>query len=119
MNSKDHPWMDLIRNGTKTVEGRINSIAFSCLRKNHFVRFHNRKKGILCKVTFTRFYKDFEMMLENEGVKNLAPHVCTHGNEEDWKQAALKLYHSFPGAERVKQKGAIAIGLKFIRDYNE
>lgn len=118
INRKNNPWMDLIRSGEKTVEGRVNLKAFEKLKVGEKVYFHNRHQGILCKITHLNIYNSFEDMIEVEGVKKLAPHICKSKlNETSWKKNALKLYYSFPGSQRVKNLGALAIGVKYICNY--
>ena len=118
INRKNNPWMDLIRYGKKTVEGRVNLKAFEKLKVGEKVYFHNRHQGILCKITHLNIYNSFEEMIEVEGVKKLAPHICKSAlNEYAWEKSALKLYYSFPGSQRVKTLGALAIGVKYICNY--
>lgn len=49
-------------------------------------------------------------MLLSEGVKNMLPFL----DAEDLEQG-IKVYESFPGAERVKKFGCVAIGIKVIK----
>lgn len=64
-------------------------------------------KQYLVKYKTLTFYKSFEKMLNSEGVQNLVPFV-------DNLSDALKIYKSFPGANRVNSSGCCAIGVKCI-----
>ena len=46
-------------------------------------------------------------MLINEGLKNMLPFA-------DTLEEGIKVYQSFPGANRVKELGCCAIGVKHI-----
>lgn len=46
-------------------------------------------------------------MLISEGVKNMLPFL-----NNDELEKGIKVYQNFPGAERVKKYGCIAIGIK-------
>lgn len=73
------------------------------------VVFTNRQTGRFLRglISFKHEYSTFEDMLLTEGVKNMLPFL-----EEGDLQQALEVYGSFPGAQRVKEFGCVAIGLK-------
>ena len=48
-------------------------------------------------------------MLISEGVKNMLPFL-----NNDELEKGIKVYQNFPGAERVKKFGCVAIGIKVI-----
>ena len=103
------PFLSLIRKEEKRVEGRVNSIMCRRLRTGDFIHFFNRCYGILCKITFLHDYSSFEQMLKREGVSNLLPGI--HSIRE-----GIRVYENFPGANREKRCGVVAIGIRVIDD---
>ena len=117
MNPRHTPYMDYIRSGKKLAEGRINSGGYSHLVEGKTIYFHNRHEGIICLITFVHRYKSFEALLEAEGIDNMLPQLKHISSSSSKMDEALRIYHSFPGAERVKTFGALAIGVQFLRDH--
>lgn len=115
MNRKDAPYMDWIRTGEKLAEGRINSKGFERLRVGDFVRFHNRREGIVCEITFLHRYNGFKEMLVAEGPLNMLPQLKKmRVKEKDYLDSGVKIYQGFPGSQRVQRMGALAIGVKYL-----
>lgn len=69
-----------------------------------------RNQNIYGQISFKHEYKNFREMLLSEGVKNMLPFL----DAEDLEQG-IKVYESFPGAERVKKFGCVAIGINVIK----
>ncbi|TDG95799.1 hypothetical protein [Cardinium endosymbiont of Culicoides punctatus] len=86
---------------------------------NHLKLFDRHAQwGILCEVTSKDIYASFEEMLQNKGVLPLLPQLAslaTHVSNEELFKRAANIYHSFPGAHRVRQFGAVAIGVKYLQ----
>ena len=109
INTPERPYLKWLKDGIKTAEGRVNSekyqkieigdeLIFSDIKSNDFI------KGI---VTFKHKYITFGEMLKSEGVKNMLPFL----NNDDLKKG-IQVYQNFPGSERVKKFGCVAIGIK-------
>ena len=105
-------YLELIRSGKKTSEGRINSGAFRDMKAGDKIKFFDKKqpsRAVYCEVIGNKKYKSFEEMLEGEGVENMLP-----GCES--LEAGVKIYERIPGyTERCEEKGCVAIQIKVIR----
>lgn len=96
----------LIKNGQKTVEGRINNGLFARLVPGEILRFFCGTEQVLCTITAIKKYPSFAKMLELEGVKPCLPNV--HSLE-----AGVKIYDAIPHyAEKAKRFGVLAIHIK-------
>ncbi|PWU16053.1 MAG: hypothetical protein C5B45_01380 [Chlamydiae bacterium] len=117
-NRKEAPYLELIRNGTKKAECRVNTPAFGKIQVGDPIQFHNRHQGILCRVTYLHTYKNFREMVIGEGVKNILPHIYDDKLDTGKLiEKAVKVYEDFPGSHRVQAYGSIAIGVIYLRDY--
>jgi ASC-1-like (ASCH) protein len=101
-------YVDAIKNGSKTIEGRINSGFFKTLKSGQTVKFFSKEGNVTCKIVKIAFYKSFKEMLETEGFKNCIPEV---NSLED----AVKIYDSIPGYSfKANKFGVLAIHLEKI-----
>jgi len=108
-SNRDYPYIKWIATKKKTAEGRVNSPFFKKLKKNDTVVFYNKYKDyVLCKITYLHEYKNFYAMLFHEKFKSMLPFAK---NIED----AENIYLGFPGSNRVKKYGALAIGLDCLK----
>ena len=100
-----------IRNGAKTVEGRINSGMPAKVRVGDTMRFFymsNASDDVFCRVEGVRSYPSFADMLEHEGHKACVP-------EQNSFDSACRLYESIPGyKDRAAQHGVLAIRLTVV-----
>lgn len=101
------PYLQLIKSGKKKVEGRVNSIGYKVLNEGVFISFITKREEVLCKVLYKRVYSDFGEMIVGEGLERLLPNVKT-------VEQGIRIYNRFPRAERVRQYGALAIGIETI-----
>lgn len=111
INTSERPYLKWLKDGIKTAEGRINSEKYQGIQLGDEVVFtdtqsENFIKGI---VIFKHEYVSFKEMLISEGVKNMLPFL-----NNDELEKGIKVYQNFPGAERVKKFGCVAIGIKVI-----
>lgn len=123
--SRNNPAIAQIINGTKTVEGRLNSNRFNKWKENDLLCICdlNKKKsskGIipwnqfaLCRISYIKKYTTFQQMIEEEGYKNLMP---SSRDPED----IMDFYHQIyrpdllnPKAEETAT-GVRAIGLEYL-----
>jgi ASC-1-like (ASCH) protein len=102
-----------IRDGVKTVEGRVNDPKYENIKAGSLIRLFdqsNESSYVLCLVKSVNRYKTFEEMLKTEGVSNCVP-------ETSDLEEALKIYRGFPGYEvREVKYGALAFQLQI---YNQ
>ena len=111
INTIERPYLKWLANGQKTAEGRINTPARRKMQVGEQIFLFNNKKdqNILGVISFKHEYKTFREMLASEGVNNMLPFLKSEELEQ-----AVKVYESFPGAERIKEFGCVAIGIKVI-----
>lgn len=104
-------YIEMIQEGTKTVEGRINSGRFRRVSPEDRIRFFDRNQpdfGVLCEITGIRKYPDFRSMLMSEGFQQMIPDVST-------LEEAVNVYNAIPSyRERVRKSGVLALRLKVI-----
>ncbi len=101
------PYLQYLKQGIKTAEGRVNSIGYSNLVPGVFIDFYSKLEEILCRVIYKHQYSSFKEMLNKEGLQNMLPNKKTIEEGE-------MVYARFPGANRVVKFGAIAIGVQRI-----
>lgn len=105
ISNEKTPYISAIASGQKTAEGRINGSFVRRLKIGHSICLHNRRQFVLCRIVYLTTYKTFEEMIKGEGLNKLIPWA----KSED---EAVKIYKSFPGANRITTCGAVAIGLE-------
>lgn len=103
-------YLNKIRDGLKTCEGRINTGLFSKLLIGDILEFFSKRNRIQVRVTSVHPFNSFEDMLRYEGVEKLLP-----GEKSISK--GVQLYRSFPKYfQKEKMYGVIAIGFVFLRE---
>lgn len=113
-------YFDLIMKGEKQFEGRVCGPACQNMHAGDILEMFDRRAnwGIECVITSKDVYPDFEDMLRAKGVLLMLPQLkdsSKHLTSEELIKEGTKIYRSFPGADRVRQYGAVAIGVKFLR----
>lgn len=109
------PYLEYFRQGIKKAEGRINYPTFSKYQVGDLIYFHNRRDGILCKITFLNRYQSFSEMLNSEGILNMLPQLKDQP-VSDLFEKSLLIYKKFPNAEKAEEHGVIAIGVEFLKN---
>lgn len=104
-------YLDFIKQGKKTVEGRINSGLFQQVKKGDRIKFFNNKNPkefVICEVVFINEYPTFKEMLTGESVELMLPNC-------DNIESGVAIYENIPTyQERCKKHGCIAIGVKVL-----
>lgn len=101
-------YLNLIADGRKTIEVRINSGMFGNLEKNGKIQFFNQNKKVLCRIEELNYYRSFEDLFESEDYKLCIPDATS-------KREALNAYSNINGyTERAARSGIVAIHLKLI-----
>ena len=98
----DEKYFNCIKNGEKTVEGRIFKGRYKDVNTGNTIEFINRgdeKESIFRKVTKIETFDDFTQMINNIGVEKFLPNVSS-------KKEGVKIYQSFGkyGEEELKFK---------------
>ena len=102
-------YLEQIKTGQKTVEGRVNTNKYRNIQSNDTIIFFEKDSPTtkaVCKIIKINHYKNFKDMLINEGIENMLPGIKS-------LDEAINIYNNLPGyKEKVKEYGAIAIQLK-------
>lgn len=108
IDTPSRPYLKWLAMGIKLAEGRVNSQKYREILVGDSVVFRDKNSGrhIQGGVKFKHEYESFEQMLKLEGVKNLLPFLDDNDLEK-----GVEVYNAFPGAERVKSLGCVAIGM--------
>ena len=111
INTPTRPYLEWLISGIKTAEGRVNTPARRKMQVGDgvFLFDNKRNQSIYGQISFKHEYKTFREMLFVEGVKNMLPFL----NSGDLERG-IKVYEKFPGSERVRKYGCVAIGIRVI-----
>lgn len=105
-------YIQAIRAGSKTVEGRPLTARLKKFQAGDVVRFYyysNSKDDVRCEITRVETFPSFDAMLTACGVAACVPEQSSH-------QAALAAYHAIPGyAEKAHKFGVVALHLKCLQ----
>ena len=112
INTPDRPYLKWLSDGTKTAEGRVNTPSRRKMQVGEYIFLFDddRNQNIYGQISFKHEYKTFREMLLNEGVKNMLPFLEAENLEQ-----GIKIYEDFPGSDRVKKFGCVAIGIKVTK----
>ncbi|MCX6991378.1 MAG: hypothetical protein NTX49_10030 [Chlamydiae bacterium] len=103
-------YIQQIRSGTKTYEGRIHSGPFRNYRIGDRVTWFAGQDSVTTEITDLKVFKTFEEMLTAVGFKKMLPLVATF-------ELAAAAYHTIPSyTDRARQSGVVALGVKLITD---
>jgi len=104
-------YIDLIKAGQKTVEGRINSGGFTKLLVGSKVKFFegkNPKNFVICEITELNRYNTFREMLESEGVENMLPNIRS-------LEQGVRVYEEIPSyKERCQKNGCLGLKIRVL-----
>lgn len=112
INKASKPYLNWIKDGVKTAEGRVNSYSCQKMKIGDTILLYNlhNDQYVYGLISFKHIYKTFEEMLRFEGVKNMLPFLENNDIEK-----GIEVYNSFPNSNRVRIFGCVAIGLKVIK----
>ncbi len=112
-------YLDAIKSGIKTHEGRVYREKCAELRVGDILIFQGDGRGIKCIVTNITKFASFHDMLSTIGTLNMLPQLADFAktaSSEELLAEGVRIYMQFPGAEDVRQLGCAAIGVQFIAD---
>ena len=103
------PWFTFIKDGIKTVEGRLNKGSFAEMKKGDIIVWitSNSKIQVKTKIVAIHKYKTFYEYLQKERLKNTLPNVNRIKKGES-------IYYQYYSKEDEKKYGVLAIRLKLI-----
>jgi ASC-1-like (ASCH) protein len=98
------PWFSDIKNGTKSVEGRLDRGVFSQIKAGDQILWNG---ACLVRVTFVDHYTSIVQMLVEEGLKHVLPGVTSF-------EKAVAIYNAFyPG--QTSNVSALGIGMELVQ----
>ena len=101
-------YLEMIRNGRKTIEGRVKSGMFGNLNEGQNIQFFCQEEKVLCQITKVNVYNSFAEMLDHEDYRKCIPDTFS---SED----AVRIYNSIKSyPERAATYGVVAIHLRKI-----
>ncbi|WP_457619653.1 HisA/HisF-related TIM barrel protein [Methanopyrus sp.] len=102
----EEEYLNLIKEGKKTVEGRVKDDKRVRIKPGDKILFNRR---LLVKVVDVREYDSFEEMLREEGLENVLPNV-------DSIEEGIEVYRRFYSSGKEKMFGVLAIEIEPIMD---
>jgi ASC-1-like (ASCH) protein len=102
-----NPWFNYIKEGHKTIEGRLNKGKFANLKVGDIVVWENAGKKIRTKLTRIEHYKSFSDMIINEGLRNVLPGKKTLND-------GINVYRGFYSEAKEAEYGVLAIQVKLV-----
>ena len=98
------PYFTFIKEGKKTVEGRLNKGKFLEMKAGDEILLNNELK---LKITDKKIYKSFRLMIEAEDVEKVIPNAKNIDEAES-------VYYKFYTKEDEKAFGVAAIHIEVI-----
>jgi ASC-1-like (ASCH) protein len=106
-----NPWFDLIAQGKKTVEGRLNRGIFKKIKVGDIVNWTNKNLKIKTVISYKNKYKSFKEMLQQEELDTVLPKKSIEEGE--------KIYNKIYSKMDQENNGVVGIGLKLIEHNSE
>lgn len=113
LNPAECPCFDLIKNGTKTVEGRKNSPKYQLYAKGDILILNCGDKTIQTRIKYINCYSTIRCYLETETLERALPGIATIDD-------GITFYNSFTTEqerEMLRKKfgfGFLGIGIELI-----
>jgi ASC-1-like (ASCH) protein len=108
-NHRDEPYFSFLKNGQKTIEGRIRKKLYRDIAVNDHIVVFNKKETDSVEVLVKRIaeYSSFKEMLEKEPFKKILPDV-------DSVKQGIEVYKQFYDSEQEKQFGVVVLEVERI-----
>ena len=102
-----NPWFTLIKQGRKTIEGRLNKGQFAQLKVGQIVMWENAGQTVKTKLVRIEKYDTFSDMLANEGLRHVLPDITTIKDGVD-------VYRQFYTESKESEHGVLAIQVEIM-----
>lgn len=108
-NRRIEPYFSFVKNGQKTIEGRLNKEEYKFLKIGDHIIVHSREgpDSVEIVINSIRKYRSFQEMLQKEDLKKVLPEVNTI-------EEGLAIYKKFYTDEQQKEFGIIAIEIERV-----
>lgn len=108
-NHRKEPYFTFVKNGVKTIEGRINKGEYGFVKSGDHIVVNNEEEtdSVEVIVKDVRKYISIQEMLGQESFKKLLPEVET-------REHGVEVYKRFYTSEQEKEFGVIAIEFEKI-----
>lgn len=109
-NHRAEPYFTFLKNGQKTIEGRIRKGWYRFVKPGYHIVVYNEEETDSCEtlVRDVRTYSSIKEMLEFEQFKKLLPDVET-------VEQGVEIYKRFYTEEQEKEFGVVAIEVKLVK----
>lgn len=103
-NHRDEPYYTYVKNGIKTIEGRLRKGLYAELASGDSIKVQTNDKtdSFIVKVVDIRSYPTFKELLAHEPLQKVLPNVAT-------KDKAFDIYEQFYPLDQQREFGVIAI----------
>ncbi|MFA5086949.1 MAG: ASCH domain-containing protein [Candidatus Paceibacterota bacterium] len=108
-NHRAEPYFTYLKNGEKTIEGRIREGEYQNIGAGDRIVVYNNEEtdSVQVMVKNIRKYSSFKEMLENEQLKKILPDAET-------VEEGIKIYERFYGPKEEKEFGVVAMEVEVI-----
>jgi ASC-1-like (ASCH) protein len=112
-NHRQEPYFTFLKNGQKTIEGRVRKGKYSQIKAGDYINVYNNKETdhVHVRVKRVTAYPSILEMLEEEEIKKLLPDI-------DTIHQGVKLYSKFYSAQQELEFGMVAIEVEIIKNTN-
>ena len=100
-------WFEFIREGKKTIEGRLNKGKFKDMKIGDIISFVNDANKVKVQIINKIKYNTFEEYLLMEGLKRTLPNIKTIKD-------GLDVYYSYYTKNQEKEHKIVAIEIKIV-----
>lgn len=109
-NHRAEPYFTFVKNGQKTIEGRIKKGWYQFVRSGDHIIVYNEEEtdSVEVLVRGVRTYSSIKEMLEKEQIKKLLPNVET-------TEEGIAVYKRFYTEKQQKEFGVVAIEVERIK----
>jgi ASC-1-like (ASCH) protein len=104
------PWFTLIKEGRKTVEGRLNKGEFAQMRAGDTIIWTNNDDSFKTKIKSIQKYNTFYEYLEGEGIKSALP-----VDEVQTVKDGVDVYYKYYTREEEEKYGVLAVRLELLK----
>jgi ASC-1-like (ASCH) protein len=102
-----NPWFNYIKEGRKTIEGRLNKGKFAKFKVGDIVVWENARQTVKTKLVRIEKYDTFSDMLANEGLRHVLPNITTIKDGVD-------VYRQFYSETKEAEYGVLAIEVELM-----